>query len=271
MEEISLKGDLPRTLILVHGLTGTPNEMKFLAYYFNKLGYSVHCPRLANHGEPLQKLKYTSWEEFYQSVREAFLEARKRGDKVFVAGLSMSALLVLLLANEFGDEVGGVACLAPTLFFDGWAIPWYRCFLPVICHTGLKNFVYFKEDAPYGIKNERIRDLVHKYFTKAKLKNIDEIDKFGYAFFPVTLLYQLELLVKHLTSKLKDIEVPVQLIHSKEDDTASLENSRFIFDRIGSKIKEMVILKNSYHVITADQERDKVAHKMESFFEKIHV
>jgi len=62
-DDIVLRGDLRRTLILVHGLTGTPNEMRYLAFYFNRLGYNVICPRLANHGQPLHILKHTKWEE----------------------------------------------------------------------------------------------------------------------------------------------------------------------------------------------------------------
>jgi len=101
--------DLRRTLILVHGLTGTPNEMRFLAFYFNRLGYSVICPRLANHGKPLHVLKRTTWEELYGSLRTVFMDALKTGDQVYVAGLSMSALFVLLLAEEFGRSLPGAS------------------------------------------------------------------------------------------------------------------------------------------------------------------
>ena len=33
-------GDGP-VLLLIHGLTGTPNEMKFLAHYFYRRGFTV--------------------------------------------------------------------------------------------------------------------------------------------------------------------------------------------------------------------------------------
>ncbi|MBP7056376.1 MAG: hypothetical protein KBB52_05955, partial [Candidatus Omnitrophica bacterium] len=66
----TLQGENGSLVILIHGLTGTPNEMRFLANYFNKKGYSVICPRLANHGEPLCILKKTKWQAFYNSVRE---------------------------------------------------------------------------------------------------------------------------------------------------------------------------------------------------------
>jgi carboxylesterase len=267
--EIRLKGRDPRTIILLHGLTGMPNEMRFLASHFNDLGYSVICPRLADHGQSLQVLKYTKWEAFYSSLREVFLEARKSGDKIFVSGLSMSALLVLLLAQEFGSDISGVVCLSPTLFFDGWNVPWYNCFLPLVCYTPLKYFVYFKDSSPYGIKNEKIRRLMNCFYTQANIHDMDGVTKYGYAFFPLSLLQQAGRLVKYVTPKLTKINSPILFIHAKEDDTASLKNSQFIYDRVSSKDKEMIVLTDSYHIITADQERDKVASSMEVFLKKL--
>jgi len=49
-------------------------------------------------------------------------------------------------------------------------------------------------------------------------------------------------------------------------DMTSVKNSLFIYKRIGSAVKEMVLLQDSYHVITADQERERVAHDMDSLF-----
>lgn len=197
----------------------------------------------------------------------AFLEALKSGDKVYVAGLSMSALFVLLLAEEFGDKLAGGVCLSPTLFFDGWNVPWYNRLLPLASYTPLKYSVYFKESAPYGIKNEKIRAMVHRFYSKAKLENLDGVAKFGYPFFPVSLLYQLRRLVRKVIPLLPLIKSPMLLVHPQEDDTASIKNSQLIYDRISSPTKKLVILTDSYHVITADQEREKVAVEMHAFLE----
>ena len=62
---------------------------------------------------------------------------------------------------------------------------------------------------------------------------------------------------------------PVQLIQAKDDDVASVKNSKFIYDKVRSEIKEMVLLYNSYHVITADQERDTVAEKVADFVHRL--
>ncbi len=154
-----LKGNNGSAIILAHGMTGSPQEMKFLGKSLHKNGYSVICPRLAYHGKPIEILKKAKWQDFYNSIRGAFLEVADKHDFIFVSGLSMGALLALLLADEFGDKISAVSCLSPTLFYDGWNTPWSKCFLPLVYATPLKNFFYFKEEPPYGIKNEKIQKI----------------------------------------------------------------------------------------------------------------
>ncbi len=259
------------TVILVHGLTGTPQEMRGLGTSLNQQGYAVVCPRLANHGEPIEIWSKTPWEEFYRSVQETFrgIDAAGPSGPIFIAGLSMGALLGLLLAEEFPTRVAGVSCLSPTLFYDGWNTPWVRHLLPLAYVTPLRHFFYFKEESPYGIKNKAVRQRIHRYFDKAGLDDTDQVAKYGYPYFPVSLLCELHFLVKHLSKRLHHIKTPVQLIQAKDDDMTSVKNSQFIYDRIPSDVKELVLLYDSYHIITADQERDVVASKVGGFFDRL--
>ena len=144
--------------------------------------------------------------------------------------------------------------------------PGISFFLPLAYKTPLKYFFYFKEEPPYGIKNEAVRRRIHEFYSKADLDNMEQVHQYGYPFFPLTLLYQLEKLVKHLSGRLQDISIPVQLIQAKHDDMSSVRNSQFIYNRVKSNRKELVLLHNSYHIITADQERNSVAMHMQRFF-----
>ena len=110
---------------------------------------------------------------------------------------------------------------------------------------------------------------MHRYYDVANLHDVEGVAQYGYPYFPVTLLYELHRLVKHLTKRLPVITTPVQLVQAKDDDMTSVKNSQFIYDRIQSEIKEIVLLEHSYHVITVDQERDLVAQKMGDFFERV--
>ncbi len=271
-DDIYLKGSNGCTIILIHGLTGAPNEMRALASFCNRKGYTVLCPRLANHGASIDVLKFSRWQDFYASVRSAFLSLPLEEKKdVFVAGLSMGSLLSLLLVDEFPEEIKAVSCLAPTLFYDGWNTTGLKFLLPLVYRLPIKYMFYFKEEMPYGVKNKAIQERVRSYYGNASLHDVDGVAEHGYAYFPISLLYQLHLLVRHLMQRLPNIKVPVQLIHAKDDDVASVKNSTCIYDKIGSDVKEMVFLYNSHHVITADQERGVVAMKMEAFFNRFRV
>src|SRR5438132_5736570 len=111
----------------------------------------------------------SKWQDFYQTVRKCYLQIRGQYKHIYTGGLSMGALLSLLLADEFKGEISGVSCLSPTLFYDGWNSPWYRFLLPLGYMTPLKHFLYFKEESPYGFKNEAIRRRIHEYYNQADL------------------------------------------------------------------------------------------------------
>ncbi len=264
--DIFLPGRNGRAVILIHGLTGTPVEVRFIGWFLNAQGYTVCCPRLANHGQALEVLKTTRWQEFYASVREAYARVRVDHAAVFVSGLSMGALLALLLAGEYPAEIAGVSCLSPTFFYDGWNVPWYHFLLPLASRTPLRDYVYFKEEPPYGLKNERIRQRVHEFYRTADLGAMADVDRLGYPYFPVRLLAELRRLVAYLEPRLPRVRCPCQVIQARHDDMSSARNAQHIHHRVGSARKEIVYLENSYHVITADQERAKVAQSMADFF-----
>jgi len=243
--------------------------MDFVATYLNELGYSVMCPRLANHGAPIDVLTTTRWEDCYQSVRDAFLQLTTTHltGPIFVSGLSFGGLLALVLAEEFQGQIAGASCLSPPLFYDGWNTRWFHTVLmTLILPSPLRYVAYWKEQPPYGIKNQRLRQRVHQYYSQAKLTDLQGVADMGYPYIPASLFYENWRLGNYLKKKLATLTVPIQLIQAKDDDITSVRNSEFIYHRVRSKTKEMVLLEDSYHAITADQERHIVAEKIEKFF-----
>src|SRR5712664_3978961 len=199
--------------MLLHGLTGCPAELGYLAHWLRSRGrYHVSCPRLVNHGQPLGVLARTTSVQLYQSARDAFLEARKvaraEGLPLVIGGLSLGANLSLMLAAEFPDDVAGVACLAPTLFYDGWSVPWYHRLIPLVDYTPLKYFTYFREDEPYGLKDEALRAKIAARYRKATLDDSSEAARMGYAHFPVRLFCEMRRIIKRCKCALPQVSTP---------------------------------------------------------------
>jgi hypothetical protein len=51
---------------------------------------------------------------------------------------------------------------APSLWLDGWGVPWYSSFFSVITQKWLADYFPFAERDPWGIKDPRIRALVEQ-------------------------------------------------------------------------------------------------------------
>jgi carboxylesterase len=252
-------------VLLIHGLTGTPTEMRFVARGLHEAGFTVHAVQLAGHCGSVADLLATGWRDWYASVEAAALRLRGEVDHLFVAGLSMGALLALELAIERPDAVDGLALYGTTFRYDGWAIPALArlsFLLPLACSLGWGRRRVFMEAPPYGIKNERIRQWI-----VARMQGGDSAMA-GLAGNPFPSLAQFVRLSRRVRRRLAAVKAPCLIVHSTHDDIAGLSNVALIEQRVPAPI-EKVLLDDSYHMVTVDQQREIVIERSARFFERI--
>ncbi len=255
-QRIDLEGG-SHAVLLIHGLTGSPFELKHLARKLNKAGFTVKGPSLAGHGTSLAELKQTRWEDWYGTVRTAVIGMQREYDSVSVAGLCMGALLALCLAHDPECEVSAVALLSTTLFYDGWSLPWYRFLLPLAYLPPIKYFYSFGEREPYGIKDERMRAQVALSLKDSSL---------AYDTFPSQSLHELFKVIGRVKKILPEVKAPALIIHAVEDDLVSVKNADYVERRIGSDTVRKVLLDDSYHMVTLDKQKEVVAEEIVRFF-----
>lgn len=251
-------------VLLIHGLTGTPAEMRHLARCLRKQGFSVMVPQLAGHCGSIQALKDTRWQDWYDGMQRAFDVLASLHRKVFVAGLSMGALLALRLAAHRPRRVAGLGLLSPTFFYDGWNMSrMRRTLLPIALYTPLKHVLYWNELPPYGIKCERTRAMVH-----AVLENRDAqaAEKVGIFRTPLVTVNESSRLIRAARNDLPEVRCPLLVVHSTEDDMASVRNAHFVTERVGSQDVETWLIDDTYHVLTLDRRKDDVARRVGDFF-----
>lgn len=253
-------------VLLIHGLTGTPAEMRSVSKRLVKQGFSVMCPALAGHCGNVSDLKKSKWQDWYGTITQSFDALKAEGHpRVYVAGLSMGALMALLLAAEKGKEVDGIGLLSTTFFYDGWNMPRLRrkLFLPIALHSPLKYFMSWKELPPYGIKCERTRALVH-----AVLENRDAqaSEKVGIFTTPGVTVHESVRLIRAAKKALPKVQSPALIVHATEDDMASVKNAHFVARHISSAKVETFFVDDTYHVLTLDKRRDDVARRLGEFF-----
>lgn len=68
--------------LLVHGLAGTPAEMKILGKRLNRYGFTVLCPQLAGHCASEEELITTCWSDWSRSVEDAFDALSQHMDEI---------------------------------------------------------------------------------------------------------------------------------------------------------------------------------------------
>ena len=244
--------------LLIHGLSGTPVEMRYIANGLARAGYTVSCPQLPGHCGTLEELRRTRWQDWLAGVETALTELSSRCEHVFVCGLSMGAVLALKVAARNRHIVRGTALYAPTLWLDGWGVPAHARLFALIRHQWCADLFQFSERPPYGIKDARLRKLI-----AAALESGDP-SKAGFLSIPGGLLLQLRWLVNSVRRDLPGITQPTLLIHPREDDRASLRNPMYLQSKLGGRV-DTVILEDSYHIVTLDRQRDVALDRTQAF------
>jgi carboxylesterase len=252
-------------VLLIHGLTGTPTEMRMVGKGLNRAGFTVVGVRLAGHCGSEDDLLATTWEDWYASVEAAAEELRGRVDRVFVAGLSMGALLALRLAAVRPGWIDGVGVYGATFRYDGWSIGWtgrLSFLLPIFKRLGIGRERSFIEQPPYGIRDERLRAQV-----SAAMFSGDS-EAAGLPGNPWHALAEMVKLSREVRRRLPDVVAPCFIAHAADDDVASVANADLVARRVRGPI-EMLLLADSYHMITIDRERRTLIERTADFFGRI--
>lgn len=261
MKPITLAGG-EHAVLLIHGLQSSPVEMQPLAKQLNQSGYTVHVPHIRGygykHGDDAHSI--THWEDWHATVLAEFNALKRSYETVCVGGLCIGAVLSLSIAAELGDEVTALSLLATTLYYDGWSIPWYRFLLPIGYYTPFRYIYSYREREPFGLKNKQLRKWV------AREMEYKDSSIAGASKLALPAIHEAELLIRSVKQSMRRITAPALIMHAVEDDISTPRSAQFVASNIGSKIVECIMLHDSYHMLTIDNEREQVAADTIRFF-----
>ncbi len=253
-----LQGANGKGVILVHGLTGSPAEMKYVAKHLHKMGFTVYAPTLAGHCMDKEALLATTYEDWLESVRTSVFLMRPDVDEIHIAGICVGGALALVLAAQ-EDFIRSVTVYSPAFRYDGWNTPFYYSLsyysINIIGRIPLLNRIGFEETHPYGFKSDRVRQIIMSREGAIEGTLPD---------FPIKALYENYSLMSALEKALPSIKTPTLLIHAREDDISHPRNS-YEIQKLHSGECRIELLENSYHMIHVDQERQKVAYMTADF------
>lgn len=248
--------------LLIHGLGGTPVEMRYVAQGIARAGFTVHCCQLAGHCASIDELRNSTPEQWYASVEAAHDRLRQHCDVIIAGGLSMGGILAAQLAQNRPEGVQGLVFYAPTFWLNGWSMPWHSRILRYIRPSRLNIRLTLPEHEPYGLKDERVRGLVVQ-----SMQGKDSSEA-GVFCTPVRCLSHFNAMCDIVRPRLKDIKAPSLILHPRDDDLADIDNAFYLQRHLGGPV-DMVVLEDSYHIITLDKQRQLVVERSIVFGETI--
>ncbi|MBN2677697.1 MAG: alpha/beta fold hydrolase [Anaerolineaceae bacterium] len=210
--------------LLLHGFTATTTEVRLLAGKLHKDGYTISAPLLPGHGTTPVDMNRCKWQDWYGAVESHYLELKQKVDTVFVGGESMGALLGLLLASR-QPGIRGLLCYSPAL---------------IVKNVWLSHFLkYFIQVMPKGGKE-------------------DSLPWKGYIVNPIHAAAQLHKLQLQTRKVLPTITVPTAIFASRIDTSIEPLGAEIVYEKIGSKDKEIHWFNESSHCMILDKQLDDI-------------
>lgn len=234
------KGHKGRGILLIHGFTGSPLELKPLVDHFRGIGYSLYVPLLAGHGTTPEEMRRTNRFDWFQSVEEGYEQLLQAGNQViYAAGLSMGGLLALQLARKY--PLRAIATLSSPIF---------------VHDKRIRHSRWLKYILPYKRRTER------------KAPHIEN-NIVAYPKTPLSCIHSLHELIEEVKNQLSQIHTPIMVVQGNKDETVDPLSADYIYKHIGSNYKRIHHYPNSSHIITLDHDRYQLFSDMAHFFEEV--
>jgi carboxylesterase len=222
----------PTGVLLIHGFTGSAAEMRLVGQYLNERDLTIYSPLLPGHGTTAEDLNNYGWDDWCAEAEGALAEIRGKCETIFVAGLSMGALLSLWLA-AMNEDISGIVTYAPAIDLSDQR----RClpnFITKIIHQLSKPDEYWADP--------EAKSLLWSYDT-----------------YPTAAGLELLKAIPRVKDRLNQITCPLLAIYSTSDPTVKVEGVRLVYENVSSTDKQLVEFNESGHVITVDKEWPRAA------------
>lgn len=235
--------------LLIHGFTGTPKEMRGMGEYLNQQGYTCLGIRLAGHATDPEDMIRSRWTDWMASVEDGYHLLRGLTDDIFLIGLSMGGILSLLMSTRLVPQVRGVVAMStPSRLPTDYPI-WLLKLVSLVMRYRAKT------KTPPG----------SGWFDKTAYQ-----DHIAYGKNPVRSTAELKQLILEMRAALPKVNVPVLLMHSKDEIYILPDNMEDIYaGLVNASDKTKLYITGSGHVLPRDASREKVFKSTIEFIQRI--
>jgi carboxylesterase len=251
-------------LVLLHGLASSPKEFGFLVHPLRRQGIELIAPEVPGYsaGQLSPSPRAQHWVAAASKVVREIADASS--EPIGLGGLCTGGMLAAAVAASgmLAQKLSGLAILSPPVACDGWGLPWWYRLRHGAYGLGISGLFAMTERSPYGLKNERIRE-----FIRRQLEH-DGNSGVGPLRVPLKNIREGERLARRFADNVLAVNLPLLVQHAREDEVCSLGSVQSVLARIPSSRYTLRVLDNSYHMITADNDRHVVAAQLVDFMRK---
>lgn len=245
-------GEGERAVLCVHGLTGTPWEVRPIGEALAHHGYATIGPLLAGHGD-VDALEASRWTDWYASVESAFDTLRDGGRrKVVLLGFSMGSLLALRLAALRPDDVVGVVAMGVPLEFPGWKRAAIETLARLRSAPVLGGLI--------GRRDKRGGPDIRVLRMAQANPSLSQ--------FPYPTLRELVALQDEVRGLLPTVRAPLLLLHGALDHAAAPDDSARVAQMVASADVQRRVFPRSFHHLAVDLDRDEVMREILQFVDR---
>lgn len=225
-------------VLLVHGFTGAPAEMRLMGESLNRQGFSVLGVRLAGHGTTPEDLEHTFAGDWLRSVLDGYDLLRGATEKIAVIGLSMGAHLALMVEK-------------------------YR---PVYKVVTIAAPVFIKEERSLRLLPPKAH-AVGKFMPRPRKARPDLPKQYNicYTRMPLRSVHELLAVMQAGKESLPETTSPLLVVQGRKDHTVIPASAEYIYENAGAKEKELFWLEKTGHRATIDIEREVLFKKISEF------
>lgn len=238
-------GDGADAVLLLHGLTSSPYDLRLLAEALAERGLRARAPRIIGHGTRAEALAHTRWPDWLATARHAFDDLAQRHARVFVAGQSMGALCALVLGHERGARVAGIVSMATPL----------RLAFKQQTMLRAARRVPIADLYPFAYKREGPD--VSDPAVAAAMPSYDRI--------PVAAAASMLDGQDEALDRADRIAAPTLVLHGRHDHVAPVENADRLLARLGTPYKRRIVYPRSWHILTLDVDHAAVVRDVVDF------
>ncbi len=236
----------------IHGYTGYPGELAFLANGLAKSGYHVVVPRLPGHGTNGRDFARTGLHDWLNTVVEAYIDLSSQHDEVYVMGHSMGGALGLMVSSIFPVEK--LILLAPAVHIKIRG----KKFLPL-----LAKFIKSPKKVPWEAQSE------YRFFDQ---RDEDDDIFLGSEYWSWRRIPQMAELATLMTlvshkKRLKRVGAKVLIITGDKDEVTPRESTLLLDAKLPVEPQRMHCMQSG-HLLPYEADREEILAEMIRFYAK---